>query len=192
MNNDEAFIVKSGKNIESINVKKLDDKTRNQLEKIQQSFSDNLNKVVLNNPHVPNALTYPFEVKSAHYETGPNYSRAYSKATPLSSSGYANSYSKSTSGSSGYSYSSATGTNYESAASYSTPFCSIQNYENLHDSKLNKTLDGDIYYLDLFGNALDVFSTTVSLYCKSGLSVVYRDENYFVYSKPDLPHSLNR
>lgn len=189
MNNDEAFIVKSGKKLESINVKKLDEKTREELDKIQQSFSSNLNKVVFNNPHVPDALTYPMEPKSAQYATGPNYSRAYSKATPLSN-GY-ESYGSKPSSPQSYSY--ASNSNYKSGSSYSsTPFCSIQNYQNLHDSKLNKTLDGDIYYLDLFGNALDIFSTTVSLYCKGGLSVIYRDENFFAYSKPDLPYSLNR
>lgn len=66
------------------------------------------------------------------------------------------------------------------------------NYYNLLQAPLNETLTGDIYYFDLHCNILDVYSSTVSIRQRRGLSALYRDQNFFSYASSGLPLAINR
>lgn len=70
--------------------------------------------------------------------------------------------------------------------------CVPSSYYNLYDSPLNKTLNGDVYLLDLYGNILDIYSRSVSIYRKPGRSILYRDHRYFAYYRVNMPLSINR
>lgn len=62
-------------------------------------------------------------------------------------------------------------------------WCTKNYYENTALSNLNKSLDGDIYFFDSYGNQLNIFSSTVNTFCRDNLSIVFRDQNYFAYSR---------
>lgn len=66
------------------------------------------------------------------------------------------------------------------------------NLHNLYGSELSVRLEGDIYHFDLSGNVLDVFSASVSLRQGPTESVLYRDQNFFSYSRPCMPLTINR
>lgn len=183
-----------------MNLDKLDKSTKEILNDITFSFTKSLKEVVLNNPFIPNAYSYtksPYSDSGSYgtnsYNNHPDQS-VYKQSSYGPSSGYkspvAPSYKSSSYKSPGYKSDKVIP--YSARNYYPPMFCSKINYQNLGRSKLNKTLDGDLYYLDLFGNALDIFSTTVSAFCKDGLSIIYRDENFFAYSRQELPASINR
>lgn len=194
VNNNEVFVVFLDKKYKTARIKDLDDEGQETLERVSRSFTKNLKKVVLNNPYTPNSLVYPQTARSIGYNQYGSYGKVAGPQKPYGqSSGSQKSYGQSGAPHKPY-VQPTTSYKYTPAASsgYSTQFCSHSNYHNLYNSKLNTTLDGDIYYFDTYGNALDIFSTTVSYYCKGSLSVVFRDANYFTYSRPGLPLSINR
>lgn len=66
------------------------------------------------------------------------------------------------------------------------------NYYNLNSSPLKKSLTGDIYYFDFYCNALDVYSSSVSVRRHADLSAIYRDQRYFSYASSNMQLTINR
>lgn len=72
---------------------------------------------------------------------------------------------------------------------YSNP---VFNYYNLLQTPLNVSLTGDVYFLDLYGNALDIYSSSLSVCKKPSQSILYRDQSYFIYHRSSMPLTINR
>lgn len=64
-------------------------------------------------------------------------------------------------------------------------------YNNLLQSPLNDTLDGNVYQICLDKPFIDVYSSDVSVRNSRGLLTYYRDYNFFGYRRPKMPLNIN-
>lgn len=78
-----------------------------------------------------------------------------------------------------------------SSTSYKSSPPSSTVYNNLANSKLNETLDGDVYQIAFANDNLDIFSTTISVRRDEKLLSFYRDYRYFAFRKPDMALDMN-
>lgn len=92
------------------------------------------------------------------------------------------------------SYSTSTDLAYRCKNYIKRPFVAnpVLNYYNTNNLLLKKSLNGDVYYFDLNGNIVDVYSDTVSISRKNYNTLLYRDYDFFSYYRPNLPLTINR
>lgn len=162
VNGKQLFILKADNTTFSGALAELDETERDLIVEARASFLQNLAGLDLNRPSY-----------GSHYLQRPAQRSSSVIKCPLTASEYALGHQK---------------PSYSRWRQLSAPI----SFYNLHDSKIQNSLQGDVYQFDLMGNVLDVYSASVSLHQATSISALYRDAYYFAYSRPCMPLTINR
>lgn len=200
VNQNDVFIVTANKRFQAGSWKALDPLKKKFLHQVMDDFLVNTNGLLFNEANVPSSQAHTLSLNPANTgdflatrgSIGGGYTGAFGNSYLSNTNSPA--YTSSSYLSDSSSPVSSSSANYVATnPSNNEAWCSKSyNLNSAHGTGLNETLDGDVYYLDLNGNLLNIFSSTVHSFCRDGLSAVFRDANYFAYSRPDLPLNLNR
>lgn len=186
VNGDDVFIVSVNKKFQAGSLKQLDPLKRENLRRLVVKFVSNLQGLQLNDG-LNSDGSYYSSTGLGLGNTGDfiyNSNGAFGIATNANLNANSNNILANKIGSYSNSRANQYGQNYG--------WCSKSFYENTAGSNLNDTLDGDIYYFDAYGNQLNIFSGSVNTFCRDNLSIVFRDQNYFAYSRSNMAYNWNR
>lgn len=167
VNGDEVFIVSLNKKFQAGSLKQLDPLKRELLSKLVAKFVSNLQGLQLNDGLNSDGSYYS--------QSGPGLGNTGDFIASSNGNAFGQSQD-----------------NYKNDKNNNYAWCSRNYYQNTANSALNDTLDGDVYFFDSYGNQLNIYSSSVNSFCRDNLSIVFRDENYFAYSRAQLNYNWNR